>query len=272
MTTSEVEILKLKLQAQEQEALKTRSAFESAVKDAVTGSSASDTQKKIRLSQETFDSALAVSRKRVVEIQKNHNHLLSRYNQLQEAHMDLKERYDQRQQNYEQGSPPLLSRGGRRTPLDSLDGYRSSSPTPISSNTRPVQPNQKSTSYFTHARQDSKDGSMGSAAQNAAQTAASYHFGPNARSSMGSDDHSLDLASTNSVGKAKIKPQSEMRFYGRGGMQNIGKKEKDAKKDKGKGKEKDPTGPVVDSAQPVGKKKKGILGSFGAGSITPGYM
>jgi len=270
---TEVEVLKMKLQARDQEMLSTKSAIDGAHQDARKASEALGMRNKKTLPQEALDSSLAVARKRNIEIQKAHNHLLARYNQLQEAYMDLKESYDQSRQDLVQESPPLLSRGAPRSPLDAMDGHRSSSPTPGSSyksvvNTGPGHPGRINTSNFAHNRHESKDGGM----VNAAQGAVAYHFGPhgpNSRGSIGSDEYSFD--GINPSGKSKIKPQSEMRVYGRGGVQNIGKKEKDGKdKGKGKGKDKEPTSPAVDGTQSVGKKKKGLLGGFGGGH-TPGY-
>ena len=288
----------MKLKAQDQEMLNTRLAIEKEVREACKGGEASNTGNKKTLPHDVLDSALAVSRKRIIEIQKSHNHLLSRYNQLQEDYVNLKESHDQHQPNYGQESPPLLSRTGRRAPFDSKDGYRSSSPTPVSSNSgahsapgsAQGKPSQIDTSYFAHSRHESRDGGMGSATQGAM----AYHFGPQGPNVSGSygSDHSLD--GTNILGKPKIKQQSELRFYGRGGIQNISKKNKEGKdskdskdskdgkdgkdgKDKGKGKgkekEREPTSPAVDGTQSIGKKKKGILGSFGTGlSSTPGYL
>ena len=270
----EVEILKTQLRVRDEELLKAKSAFENEIRDARRAEGmVLNNRKKSGIPQDVLDSALAVSRKRITELQKSHNHLLGRYIELQEAYVDLKEGLDQ-----EDSQPqilPLLSGGRQRSMLDNNEGFGSSqSSSPIdrrkrgmsdpdfgapSVNTGSVKLGRLETSYSSQGDARSPSGGVRGGMGNAVSGAAEYHFGPQGANftgsgSMGSDEYPLDGS-----GKPKVKPQSDTRVFGRGGVQNIGKIAKDTKKDKGKGKEGEPLSPTGDSSVST-KKKKGVLG------------
>ncbi|KAG9240813.1 Hamartin protein-domain-containing protein [Calycina marina] len=108
----EVHLLKLKLRARDEELTKAQASTDN---EARMNNRITPPVRKSSLPEETLEAALSVSKKRVVEIQKAHSHLISRYNTLQEAYLDLKETYELETNNQE--APPLL--GGPRSPVQS---------------------------------------------------------------------------------------------------------------------------------------------------------
>ncbi|KAH8585545.1 Hamartin protein-domain-containing protein [Bisporella sp. PMI_857] len=276
----EVEILKTQLRVRDEELLICKSAFENELRDARREQGAAlNSKKKPGIPQDVLDASLAVSRRRIIEIQKSHNHLLDRYNKLQGAYMVLKEKHnvEERKDDFS-----LLSQGRHRPSIDKSESFRPHSPSSMAADFQRrrnrtmsdadfsspafdsglVQPGRPEAAQRTASQDEeyTREGLEGMV--NAAQGAAAYHFGQShslGSGSAGSDEHILD-----GPGKAKIKPQSEVRIYGRGGVQNIGKKEKESKRDKGKGKEGEPLSPT-DSSQ--SKKKRGVLGFGGLGDL-----
>lgn len=234
---NEVEVLKMQLRARDEEVFKARSAFENEIRDVRRAEAeALNGKKKIGVPQEVLDAALAASRNRIVEIQKAHNHLLKRYNELQELYMELKEQLDQTGELSE--SPPLLSHAigsGSRQRLKHSESFRPESPTPMVPESRrrnhtmsdanfdtptyssgpsnfPIKPGKLDTSHITRSPDETRSPVSGNTVQGAAQ----YHFGPGTSLSAGrvsTDSHSLDAHGNP---KPKIKPQSEVRVYGRG--------------------------------------------------------
>lgn len=256
---NEVAVLKMQLKARDEEFLKYKSAFENEQRDLRRGEAeALNGHKTNDVPHDIYDSALTASRNRIVEVQKAHNHLLKRYNELQELNLDLKEQLDQAGEFSE--SPPLLSgalHSVSKPRLKHSESFRPQSPTPMVPESRrrnhtmseadfespnyPASgssrfPGRMDTSYISRSPDETRSPVTGNAAHGAAQ----YHFGPGAHIGVGRgsiDTNSIPSLDGQGNPKPKIKPQSEVRVYGRGGVQNIGKKEKEPKKDKTKGKE-----------------------------------
>lgn len=296
----QVAILTLKLRARDEELNKHKAAFEAELQSLRTQSkgeiTGNDRKKNRDLSQDMIDSALAVSRNRIIEVQKAHNHLLKRYNELHSAYLELKEARDH---DEVENDDSLLGGGAARPYLQTSQTFRAQSPTPMigdgirrrnhtfsetefdshhasaSPSNLPARPARLDTS-FTPTGQDSRSPVGGNGGLFHSPFGSGNGFGAG-RGSVDSESLSLDGQGNP---KPKIKPQSDVRIYGRGkrppslrlcdedrplkavlmngigGVQNIGKKEKD-KKDKGKEKEKD-------KESTEGKKKSaGIRGIRG---------
>ncbi|TVY45361.1 Tuberous sclerosis 1 protein-like protein [Lachnellula subtilissima] len=203
-------------------------------------------RRKDGITQEMLDSAMENSRSQVSAIHKAHSHLLKRFTTLQSAYMDLREIQDSG------ADEALLSQGFQATKaglgqpsygISKSHTFTDSDAEGSSSN----PPRKKAVNSF---------GSKGSESRSTG-----YHFQSPQPYKPGktntSDGDTISLDTLGNV-KPKIKPQSEIRVYGRGGVQNIGKKEKD-KKDKEKAKD-----PVKDNTDAKkDKKSAGIRGIRG---------
>ncbi|TVY20224.1 Tuberous sclerosis 1 protein-like [Lachnellula arida] len=204
-------------------------------------------RKKDGITQEMLDSAMKKSRSEVLAIKKAHSDLLRRFTTLQSAYMDLREIQDSG------ADEPLLSHSFRAIksgPSQPSYGISKSSTFTDSdaegSSSNPLSKYKPVNSF----------GSKGSESRSPG-----YHFQPpqpyNPSQPSTSDGDSQSLDTLGDV-KPKIKPQSEVRVYGRGGVQNIGKKERDKKeKEKAKDAAKDNTDAKKD------KKGAGMRGIRG---------
>ncbi|KAL3426879.1 hypothetical protein PVAG01_00388 [Phlyctema vagabunda] len=243
----EVEILKMKLQARDDELLKSKLAFEQEVADMhtkVEEASLLKSEKKQENIQAVLDNGLAATRSRIVELQKAHNHLLKRYTALQSAYLDLRDS-DHRDEpllsggitrartdlaSYSRGtSPSDYHRRARQHTMSEVDAYDGN----ISSTSHfPVRPAKLSTDPMASGSSDSRS-------QNGSMTGSHYQtFSPKSVKS----NFAVEGGEVGEDGKPKIKPQSDVRIYGRGGVQNIGKQPKDKGKKKEDGKEKKSSG------------------------------
>jgi solute carrier family 25 protein 16 len=234
----QVEVLTLKLRARDEELSRHKVAFEAELRslrsqpeDGVNGN---ERKKNQDLSQDMIDSALAVSRNRIVEIQKAYNHLLKRYNALHSAYLELKEAHDQ---DEDENDDSLLGGGATRPYPQRGQTSRTQSPTPMvgdgvkrrnhtfsetefdshhglaSASTLPVHPARLNTS-LTPTSQGSRSPIAGN--RNLFQS----QFGGGNGIGAGRARASADLESFSLDGegnlKPKIKPQSDIRVYGRG--------------------------------------------------------
>ena len=232
----EVEVLTLRLQARDEELNKHKAAFaaelQSLRSQSENGINGNDRKHNQDLTQDMLDSALAVSRSRILEIQKAHNHLLTRYNALNSAYLDLKEAHDQ---GADENDDSILGGGSTRPFLKGSQTFRAQSPTPIiGSDVRrrnhtfsetefdshptspgpsdfPVHPARLDTS-FTPTGPDSRSpiGGNGGLFHSPFKSSAGNGVG---RVSVSSEGASLD--GYGNV-KPKIQPQSDIRIYGRG--------------------------------------------------------
>ncbi|KAH8651574.1 Hamartin protein-domain-containing protein [Tricladium varicosporioides] len=188
------------------------------------------------ITNEMVQRALEAKQARLTQMEKAHEYLNKRFHQLQIENCDLrewKEREIQRQKNAGGGfvDQPLLGdsddedmpigtyqRNIRSAFDDRHDGSVRSPRTDLG--TSPRTPSTQYTGAFSHSSKPSQGHS-----QNRLNTAGSSTSNPD-----GGERHSLDAH-----GKPipKIKPESDVRVFGRGGVQNIGKKEKE-KKEKSK--------------------------------------
>jgi solute carrier family 25 protein 16 len=240
-----VEVLEGQLRARDHQLMKSKLAFEAELRELKQSEDSTSTDRNYYgVTNEILDAGLAASRNRIVELQKTHNHLLKRYTALQDSYMNLREQFDLADDLSE--SPPLLTGGSasamrprfkqnstsrpdsptlktteirrrnhtmsdadldaQHSPFSSLPGHGKSRRMPLD------------TSYLSRTPDDTRSPVLGNAAQGAAQ----YHFGlgPGSGIDAGAGRGSGSFVSDefDSAGnlKPKIKPQSEVRVYGRG--------------------------------------------------------
>ncbi|TVY84684.1 Tuberous sclerosis 1 protein-like protein, partial [Lachnellula suecica] len=251
-----VELMQMELRARDAAHQKARLAFAEEVERLKPDSDEEKKSKKRQaLTQDLLDNALADSRNRFLEIQKAHSHLLKRFTSLQSAYLSLKEA-----QEYENGDvdEPLLGSGSFQ-PIN--PGSLSSKPLPINPGPMSSNPHgsQKASPYGpetdgtfpTLSKVDTSFQSKSSNTRSPILSGNGYHFEPSRpfRPNTGTSDESVDSLGNS---KPKIKPQSDVRVYGRGklspspsdpssdeelnvaaagGVQNIGKKDKAKDKD-----------------------------------------
>ncbi|TAQ88789.1 hypothetical protein B7494_g2885 [Chlorociboria aeruginascens] len=247
-----VEILNMKLLAQDAELAKSKKAFDEEL--ALIHPKFTEKWKHRagnETIQEVIEDAAAASKARIAELQKAHTHLLKRYTSLESSYLELKTHYSTIQDPNEPLFPGGLSRTNSPSPneyrrrqhvlsdSEMRDGtYRTSnSPGPISFPVRSVKVDTHGSGTPT-----SPDGRSPSTAMFQSQ----HLFSSSSRGSMDGDSAN---------GDARIKPHSEIRVFGRGGVQNIGKKEKDKDKDK---KDKSKEGRDGDKKEKKGGALRGI--------------
>ncbi|KAL5330382.1 hypothetical protein ACEPPN_003909 [Leptodophora sp. 'Broadleaf-Isolate-01'] len=244
-----VHLLEMELAARDKELSKAKAAFEiqleytrSRDRDDAR-SYRSDESERAQLSHVFLDTAMAASRHRINELTMSHSHLLKRYTRLQTAYTDLREHLD----DLEDGDEPLLG-GSYSFNNNPSNRYKSRAharsdpeqPTIFESGPNssfPVRPGRIDTSYRHGSPADGRSPVSGGGYP-AQHFQAPQPYGP---PSMAGTGKSAESGSGDSHGNGgsfppKIKPQSDVRVFGRGGVQNIGKKEKE-KKDKAKEKE-----------------------------------
>ena len=279
----DVEILRMKLHARDNELDQHRVAFGAElqmIRSQLEDQVASNDSKRYQvLSHKMIESALAVSRNRISELQKAHNHLLKRYSALYSAYLELKEARDQDEYRKDES---LLGGGAARPTLLQSQTFVEPSPPPMMGDAvrrrnhtfsetesdrhlgLAIPPNNhaghsgKLETSFVPTVHDSRSPVSGNESSSQSPFGTGNGIGAGA-GSMVSENPSLD---THGNPKPKIKPQSDVRIYGRGmyplilcrvaethfsvrslirgigGVQNIGKKEKE-RKDKGKERERD---------------------------------
>jgi hypothetical protein len=207
-----VAIVEIELEARDKAHEEAKLAFEREI-EALRPESEDEVyeRRKDGLTQELLDNALADSRTRVSEIQKAHNHLLKRFTSLQSAYLDLKETQEDENGGLEE---PLLSPGG--------GGFQPINPGPSSSRSPeggyPVTPSKLDTSYKAFP---SKDTRSPVSAGSGYHFQSPYPFNPQSSSAPGGKSGASDSGDAHSMDahgnmKPKIKPQSEVRVYGRG--------------------------------------------------------
>jgi solute carrier family 25 protein 16 len=228
----EVEVLTLRLRARDEELNKHKAAFQSELESLrsqlVEGTNGSDRKRNQDLTQDMIDFALAVSRTRIVEIQKAHNHLLKRYNALQSAYLELKEAHDQGE---DENDDSLLGGGSARPRLKGSQTYRAQSPTPMTNDTRKRNHTFSETEFDNHysagpsnfpvrpARLDTSPTPTGQDSRSpVGGNAGLFHspFGKGSGNGAGGESVHSETLSLDGQGKPKIQPQSDVRVYGRG--------------------------------------------------------
>lgn len=222
-----IELLQMELRVRDEELLKTKEAYEeeicmiqsSQVQDEfAVGENVHENRQSRQaiLTHEVIDSALATSRARIIDLKKAHNHLLGRYNQLQSSYVDLRERLQQVTSLDE----PLLSGGisNVQSPVRTNSRRVHASPTPepydyVSSpptGPLPAVPNRPSRLDTTQRSNSNTptDGRSPTAGGSTSYFASPRPFSPSAGGKAGAEHDAYS--------KPKIKPQSEVRIYGRG--------------------------------------------------------
>ncbi|RDW80965.1 hypothetical protein BP5796_05663 [Coleophoma crateriformis] len=247
---NEVELLKMKLASRDEELAKAKKAFEEellASKSRVNDEAEAGRGQYASKMQLFLDEGLASSRSRIIELQKAHEHLLDRYTALQSSYLELMDSSSH--------DEPLLSGGISRARTDLGPLSRTSSPSGFNrlrqhtvSGTADYESSFASGSHFP-VRPVRHTGETVASGSSDSRSLTSSHFQPFSPKSIKSN-----FAVEGDVGedgKPKIKPQSDVRVFGRGGVQNIGKQPKKVDKKKEDG--------------PSSKKGSGIRGIRGFG-------
>ncbi|PVH73890.1 hypothetical protein DL98DRAFT_519610 [Cadophora sp. DSE1049] len=279
-----IHLLEMELASRDEELVKSKAAFEAELEGIRSRdrddarSFRSDESERAHLSHVFLDTAMAASRHRINELTMSHNHLLKRYTRLQAAYTELREHLD----DLQGGDEPLLggsytfsnnspthqykSRAHARSDPEQPTIFEGGPNTPF-----PVRPSRLDTSYRHGSLADGRSPVSGGGYP-AQHFQSPQPYGPPSMAGTGKSAESGDSQGNGGSAPPKIKPQSDVRVFGRGGVQNIGKKEKE-KKDKAKEKDaKDSTkgeGPATPEA-PAKKDKKlgvGMRGIRGFGNI-----
>jgi solute carrier family 25 protein 16 len=220
---NQVEVLRVELRARDEEILKTKIAYEESY--AVRAPQDNGTSRRDTLTLEVIDSALASSRNRITDLKKAHNHLFQRYNSLQSAYTEVLEQLQQATSGDASllggisghcGNPSPSPRAYPRRKHSSSDPerfeYMSTPPTgplpPIPQKPGRIDTSQKSnTSTPTGGRSPTSGGGQPQFFQ------APRPFSPPGTSATGGSSGSSE---PDTHGAPKIKPQSDVRIYGRG--------------------------------------------------------
>jgi len=219
--------------------------------------------------QDMVDVAVASAQARLDELKRAHTHLLKKYEELQSDYLDLRERLSINEGRDEpllggisttEGSPSPSAHRSRTVSYDrDLEGttYTSSPGGGSSSSNLLAKSSRLDNASYTSTPNsiDARSPISPSAPHGATHFQYPQPYSPTTQTTQGS---SLDGDSLDSHGKPKIKPQSELRIYGRGGVQNIGKKEKDKKEKESK----DKNGKKDGEEKDKDKKKGSGLGSI----------
>ncbi|EKD17455.1 uncharacterized protein L3040_005058 [Drepanopeziza brunnea f. sp. 'multigermtubi'] len=225
-------LLEMEILARDSELAKARASFEAELENIRsqedTASFRSEEPEKAHLSHVFLDTAMAASRHRINELQMSYNHLLKRYTRLQAAYSGLREQVDAIGDGDEPllgGSSPFGAGHGitsRRSEPDQPTVFENGSCSPF-----PQRPGRSDTlQTYRQSPVDERSPTLSGGPGYHFQ--ASQPYGP---SSMAGTWRSAESGSGDSHagGVPKIKPQSDVRVFGRGGVQNIGKKEGEKK-------------------------------------------
>lgn len=247
---SQVQVLTMRLAACEKELVETKEAFEkkvAALEAKNANGHAVEIHENTQNTKHLLDSALATSRARIIELQKAHNHLRQRYTALQAAYMDLQ--YQEEGENhfndepllstvdsrpaefhnnfYRDDSPPFSNTSSMRNSppnhgsgTDSVSGGSSaqrhlarfdstgSQRLPL----RPGSPDVHKPSGTPHPGREFIPGTSSLGVDNGTGVKSS-----NASiSNLSMDNESIHRTESLESRKARIKPDSEVRIYGRG--------------------------------------------------------
>ncbi|KAF5872812.1 putative tuberous sclerosis 1 protein [Botrytis fragariae] len=268
-----IEILNMKLKAKDAEIqqliVKCQKEVQEAQNTNQTGFKQFDPAK-----QKVIDEALAGSRRRMDDMKKAHSNLLKRYTKLQQDHLEAltaQDRVSDLPMSID-GSPGphIPPRDHRRLTHSYSDSTRPGSLVP-----KATFPLTGTSSFIARPRIDSHSPTSGHAFRSTPTSTPtspdfyggrfshSSNFGPAPGSShsdgtISRDGNNSDRDSLEAQAKPKVKPQSEMRGYGRGGVGNIGavKKDKDNGKDRDKGRKEGSGSGAEESPKSSPKEKK----------------
>ncbi|KAI9679412.1 MAG: hypothetical protein M1817_005434 [Caeruleum heppii] len=213
--------------------------------------------------QAMLDSALAASHARFAKLQKVYNHLLNRYAELEMKYLDLQASQESRETFGDRngnGHARLMSHG-----IDSMDFYGNGEPGSEYSrqheSSDPSSPRDDSGGFLgmsssntsrspTYGRQPKQLESLQPHRSGSISASSAFdritpfdsslmpfrpqHSTSGEAQSRDESVHSSEHSGQSANTRAKIKANSEVRVYGRGGVQNIGKKEKEKKEKKEK--------------------------------------
>ncbi|PQE16357.1 Tuberous sclerosis 1 protein [Rutstroemia sp. NJR-2017a WRK4] len=259
-----IDMLNIKLAAKDAEISRLQATFDQrlAELDQQRGEK-QEGQHESALKQLKFEEALVGSRKRTDELKRAHSNLLKRYAKLQQEFLEISTG-DRVSDLLSDGQPvpfiPLRDhrRKANTMPIDlnTYEGLSSSAPFQHNPATN-YSPRKLDT--YGHRTPTSPSSETRSPVHGYGERFGHANsFGPPSSShsdgvapSSASDRDSFDVQ-----GKPKVKPQNEIRLYGRGGVQNISK----PKKDKDKNGKKDGSSDAED--KPPKKKGSGLGGSL----------
>ncbi|KAF7903164.1 uncharacterized protein EAF01_006213 [Botrytis porri] len=268
-----IEILNTKLKAKDAEIQQLIVKFQKEVQEAQNANQT--VYKQIDpAKQKVIDEGLAGSRRRMDDMKKAHSNLLKRYTKLQQDHLEAltaQDRVSDLPMSID-GSPGphIPPRDHRRLTHSYSDSTRPGSLVP-----KATFPLTGTSSFIARPRIDSHSPTSGHAFRSTPTSTPpspdfyggrfshSSNFDPAPGSShsdgtMSRDGNSSDRDSLEAQGKPKVKPASEMRGYGRGGVGNIGavKKDRDNGKDKDKGRKEGSGSGAEESSKSSPKEKK----------------
>lgn len=240
LALTKVEILGMKLKACENEleiAKLTADREADTLKIELQGARLDIQDKAPQTFQKMLDSALAISRLRLIEAQNAHGHLLTRFNKLNSQYLALKDHRSRDEpllsgdgddsyldfgNSYSIGGSPPMRRTIRRRGLSDPDlsermSHSFGSPSEHSSGYFPIRPGRVDTTVSA-PRPSSQDdirtpskGLQGPAALGHMRSGSADSAQANAGLNLTTTGLGLDAA-----GKPKIKPSSDIRVYGRG--------------------------------------------------------
>jgi hypothetical protein len=232
LATTRAEILEMKLKAVQNELEKTRVASHNEIETlrALLEEAKQDLKsRQPKGFQAMLDDALAVSRSRLAEVEKAHDHLLSRFTALQQQLLSLQDQdpdepllagggihyHFDTAPNYTMGSSPEGPRMRRRglSDPDSIDrsGYSFSPPDDQSTSYSPIKPARANTSTTVSSARPSSQNEIRSPSRLASSGLPRHTRSGSADSAQAG--RSLDVEG---LTKQKIKPASDIRVYGRG--------------------------------------------------------
>jgi solute carrier family 25 (mitochondrial carrier protein), member 16 len=205
--------LELRLKAQDEAHEEAKLAFEREIEALQPKDEEESWQhRKNGITREILDNALADNRTRVLEIQKAHSHLLKRFTSLQSTYLDLKEIQES------EADEPLLSHDFQ--PIKSGPSPPKSYGISRTGTYTDSDAEGSSSGFPPRANTFKSFGSKSSDTRNAGNTG--YHFqsphpyNPTSGSKPGTSDGDAHSMDAHGNVKSKIKPQSEVRVYGRG--------------------------------------------------------
>ena len=225
---SRVHLLEMELASRDEELAKAKAAFEAELENVRSGdrddanSFRSNESGRAHLSHVFLDTAMAASRHRINELTMSHNHLLKRYTRLQAAYTDLREQVE----DLQSGDEPLL--GGSYTFSNNSPTHRFKSraharsdpeqPTIFEggpSTPYPVRPSRLDTSYRHGSPADGRSPVSGGGYP-AQHFQVPQPYGPPSMAGTGKSAESGDSQGNGGSAPPKIKPQSDVRVFGRG--------------------------------------------------------
>lgn len=213
---SRVHLLEMELAARDTELAKSKAAFDAELASLRSNNSpathqSSDTER-LRLTQTFLDSAMAASRHRINELTLSHSHLLKRFTRLQNAYTELREHLE----DLDAGKEALL--GGSSSFNGSSPTRRFKSRAHARSDPEPTIFEGGPSNPFQGRRSDSGNRSVTPVGGRSPVSPSAYSpfQSPQPYGQPGPVRTSDEGVNADGDGPPKIKPQSDVRVFGRG--------------------------------------------------------